>query len=53
MQPLGLVLAVFTFIVLLRPSVRAAFEPVVEASPGELPEAQPVDDEDYDRYHTD
>ncbi len=32
-QPLGLVLGVFTFIVLLRPSVRDAFEPVREEFP--------------------
>jgi len=39
-QPIGLVLGVFTFIVLLRPSVRAAFEPVEENPP------------EFDTYHT-
>lgn len=33
-QPLGLALGIFTFIVLLRPSVRAAFEPVPDEPPG-------------------
>jgi hypothetical protein len=33
MQPIGLVLGIFTFIVLLRPSVCAAFEPVPEEPP--------------------
>jgi hypothetical protein len=32
-QPIGLVLGVFTFIVLLRPSVREAFQPVREEPP--------------------
>jgi hypothetical protein len=39
-QPIGTVLGVFTFIVLLRPSVRDAFEPVREESP------------EHDRYHS-
>jgi hypothetical protein len=44
-QPLGLVLGVFTFLVLLRPSVREAFEPYREEGPEEeVPE--------YDRYHS-
>jgi hypothetical protein len=38
-QPIGLVLGIFTFIVLLRPSVQAAFKPVWEAPP------------ESDRYH--
>jgi len=37
---LGIVLGVFTFIVLLRPSVRDAFEP------------RPAEPPDYDRYHS-
>ncbi len=51
-QPLGLVLGVFTIIVLMRPSVRAAFEPVSE-SPESLPEAKPVEPDDHNRYHSD
>ena len=39
-QPIGTVLGVFTFIVLLRPSVRDAFEPVREEPP------------EHDRYHS-
>lgn len=40
-QPLGLVLGIFTFLVLLRPSVRDAFEPEPSERPSE-----------YDRYHS-
>ena len=39
-QPLGTVLGIFTFIVLLRPSVRDAFEPVREERP------------EHDTYHS-
>jgi len=39
-QPIGTVLGVFTFVVLLRPSVRDAFEPVREEPP------------EHDRYHS-
>jgi hypothetical protein len=59
MQPIGTVLGVFTFIVLLRPSVRAAFEPVAEESSEEpdesrelLPRARRSDPDEHDRYHT-
>jgi hypothetical protein len=40
-QPLGMVLGVFTFIVLLRPSVREAFEPIPVAT---------EDPDEHDRY---
>jgi len=41
-QPLGLVLGIFTFLVLLRPSVRAAFEPIPE---------EPEEHSEYDSYY--
>ena len=44
-QPLGTILGVFTIIVLMRPSVRDAFEPRSE-SPGER-------GDDHDRYYSD
>lgn len=43
LQPLGLVLGIFTFLVLLRPSVRAAFEPVPE---------EPEERSEYDSYYS-
>jgi hypothetical protein len=46
-QPLGTILGVFTIIVLVRPSVREAFEP----SPRETPK-EPKED-DHDRYYSD
>ncbi len=41
MQPLGLVLGIFTFVVLMRPGVSAAFEPARDEPP------------EFDTYHTD
>jgi hypothetical protein len=46
-QPLGTILGVFTIIVLMRPSVRDAFEP----SPGGTPKGPKEDD--HDRYYSD
>ena len=46
LQPLGMVLGVFTFIVLLRPTVREAFEPVPVAT------EEPDEQDEHDRYHT-
>ncbi len=42
-QPLGLVLGIFTFVVLSRPSVREAFEPV---------EPEPERPSEFDTYHS-
>jgi hypothetical protein len=52
MQPLGLVLGIFTFIVLSRPSVRAAFEPPAGESESP-PEATPVESDPHDRHRSD
>jgi hypothetical protein len=49
MQPLGTVLGVFTIIVLMRPSVCAAFEPV----PQDSAEAASGEADEHDRYYTD
>lgn len=54
-QPLGTILGVFTFVVLMRPSVRAAFEPadadLLEEDSRERDRDEGRDE--FDRYHTD
>jgi hypothetical protein len=53
MQPLGTVLGVFTIIVLMRPSVCAAFEPYPEAELADSREESQEEADEHDRYYTD